>query len=133
MTEGLRTACYFTCIKTLYPLFCLVRVKRLPFNKNKGTKEKITDLMIVVWTDYMKYKAKLRGFDLAKIENIVRSSPERYIDTVTGRRVAVGRHDNKLVIIPYEADENSITPVTIHVTTRQQINFRIRTGRFTHE
>lgn len=89
--------------------------------------------MIVVWTDYMKYKAKLRGFDLAKIENIVRSSPERYSDTVTRRRVAVGRLDNKLVIIPYEADQNSITPVTIHVTTRQQVDFRIRTGRFTHE
>ncbi len=89
--------------------------------------------MIVVWTDYVKYKAKLRGFDLAKIENIIRASPERYSDTETGRRVVVGRHDNRLVIIPYEADENSITPVTIHVTTRQQINFRFRTGRFIHE
>ncbi len=89
--------------------------------------------MVVVWTEYMKYKAKLRGFDLGQIENIVKSSAERYSDTVTGRRVAVGRHGNKLVIIPYEADENSITPVTIHVTTRQQIDFRIRTGRFVHE
>ena len=89
--------------------------------------------MIVVWTEYMKYKAKLRGFDLAKIENIVKSSAERYADTATGRRVAVGRHGNKLVIIPYEADENSITPVTLHVTTRQQIDVRIRTGRFVHE
>jgi hypothetical protein len=81
----------------------------------------------------MKYKVKLRGFDLANIENIVKSSSERYSDTTTGRRVAVGRHHNKLVMIPYEADENSITPVTIHVTTRQQIDFRIRTGRFIHE
>jgi hypothetical protein len=89
--------------------------------------------MIVVWTDYVKYKAKLRGFDLAKIEKIIRTSPERYSDTETGRRVVVGRHDNRLVIIPYEADENSITPVTIHVTTRQQINFRLRTGRFIYE
>ncbi len=89
--------------------------------------------MIVVWTEYMQYKVKLRGFDLAKIENIVKAAPERYSDTATGRRVAIGRHDNKLVIIPYEADENSITPVTIHVTSREQINFRIRTGRFIHE
>ena len=29
---------------------------------------------IIVWTDYMKYKARLRGFDLAKIEEIVRHS-----------------------------------------------------------
>ena len=89
--------------------------------------------MRVVWTDYLKYKAALRRFDLAKIENIVKYSSERYSDTATDRRVAVGRHNNELVMIPYEADENSIMPVTIHVTTRQQINFRIKTGRFTHE
>ena len=89
--------------------------------------------MIVVWTDYIKYKAKLRGFDLAYLENIVKFSSERYFDTVTGRRVAVGKQETKLVIIPYEADEDSIIPATIHVTTRQQLNFRIRTGRFIYE
>jgi len=81
----------------------------------------------------MKYKARLRGFDLAKIEDIVRHSSERYFDTATGRLVAVGRHDKVLVMIPYETDEDSIAPITIHATTRQQINFRLRTGRFTHE
>jgi len=89
--------------------------------------------MKIVWTDYLIFKAKQRGFDLDKIENIVRHSSERCFDTVTGRRVAIGHHNDKLVMIPYEADENSITPVTVHVTTRQQINFRIRTGRFTNE
>jgi hypothetical protein len=58
--------------------------------------------MIVQWTDYMKYKSKLRGFDLTMIEQIVKYSPERYIDTVTGRRVAVGCYENILVVIPYE-------------------------------
>lgn len=38
----------------------------------------------LAWTDYMKYRARLRGFDLAKIEHIVRYSGERYVDTVTG-------------------------------------------------
>ena len=89
--------------------------------------------MNVRWTEYMKYRADLRGFDLAKIENIVKYSTERYSDTVTGSRVAVGRHDDKLVMIPYEVDENIITPVTIHVTNRQQISFRLKTGRFTYE
>ena len=88
---------------------------------------------MIVWTDYMKYRARLRGFDLAKIENIVRYSPERYFDTATGRRVVVGRHDDTLVMISYEAEEDSITPITIHATTRQQIRFRIRTGRFANE
>ena len=88
---------------------------------------------MIVWTDYMKYRARLRGFDLGKIEHIVRYSPERYFDTATDRRVVVGRHDDTLVMISYEADEDSIIPITIHATTRQQIRFRIRTGRFTNE
>ena len=86
-----------------------------------------------IWTDYMKYRARLRGFDLAKIEHIVRYSDERYFDTVTRRPIAVGRIDDLLVIIPCDTDQGSITPVTIHATTRQQINFRLKTGRFVNE
>lgn len=89
--------------------------------------------MKIVWTDYLKHKMELRKFDLDKIENIIRYSPERYSDMVTGRCIVVGQHYNTLVMIPYEADENSITPITIHATTRQQINFRIKTGRLTNE
>jgi len=44
--------------------------------------------------------------------------------------IAVGRHDNSMVMVPYEKKEDAITPVTIHATTRQQINFRLKTGRF---
>ena len=89
--------------------------------------------MELVWTDYMKYRAALRGFDLVKIEDIVRYSAERYFDTQTGRQVVIGHHDQKLVMIAYEADQASITPITIHTTTRQQIRFRIRTRRYTLE
>lgn len=89
--------------------------------------------MEFVWTDYMKYRAALRGFDLVKIEDIVRYSAERYFDTRTERRVVIGHHDQKLVMIAYEAKQASITPITIHITTRQQIRFRIRTGRYTLE
>lgn len=87
----------------------------------------------IVWTDYMKYRARLRGFDLAKIEHIVRYSIERYRDTVTERLITVGRIDDLLVMVPCDAEQGSITPVTIHATTRQQINFRLRTGRFVNE
>jgi len=87
----------------------------------------------IIWTDYVKYRARLRGFDLANIEHIVRYSDERYLDTVTGRLIAVGRIDNLLVIIPCDTNQGSITPVTIHATTRQQINFRLKTGRFISE
>lgn len=89
--------------------------------------------MDVIWSDYMKYRGRLRGFDIAKVEDIVRHSAERYYDMATHRNVVVGRHDEKLVLIPYDRQGDQITPVTIHATTRQQINFRLRTGRFKNE
>ena len=87
----------------------------------------------IVWTDYIKYRADLRGFELKKIEDILRYSGERYFDTATRRLIVVDKHDERLVVIPYEKKEHEIIPVTVHTTTRQQINFRLKTGRFIHE
>ena len=87
----------------------------------------------IVWTDYVKYRADVRGFDLEKIEEILRYSDERYFDVVTLRQIVVGRHADRIVMIPYERSENLITPVTIHVINRQQIMFRLKTGRFINE
>ena len=84
----------------------------------------------IIWSDYFQYRAKLRGFELAKIEEILKYSEERYYDTETGRLIAVGKHDSRLVVIPYEYSDNLITPVTIHATTRQQIRFRLKSGRY---
>lgn len=86
-----------------------------------------------VFTDYLKFRAELRGFDLARIEHILRYSQERYFDTETQRRVAIGEHGNKLVMVPYEETESEIRPITIHATSRQQIKFRLNTGRLTYE
>jgi hypothetical protein len=36
-------------------------------------------------------------------------------------------------MIAYESVGEEITPVTVHAVTRQQIRFRVQTGRFTHE
>lgn len=90
-------------------------------------------MRVIEWTDYLSYRAGLRGFDLAKLEHIIRNSSERYYDSETGRSVVVGRHGRKLVIIPYETKGDSIIPVTVHATTRHQIAFRLRTARFIHE
>jgi hypothetical protein len=87
----------------------------------------------IVWTEYLQYRAELRGFDLARLERIIRHSSERYFDTETRRMIIVGRHNKQLVMIPYEVDEDNITPVTIHAITRQQIRFRLQTGRFRNE
>jgi hypothetical protein len=87
----------------------------------------------IIWTEYLQYRAELRGFELARIERIIRHSSERYLDTETRRAVVVGRHHKQLVMIPYEMDEDNIIPVTIHAITRQQIRFRLQTGRFINE
>lgn len=85
---------------------------------------------MVIWTDYLKHRARLRGFDLIIIEQIVRFSEERYFDTTTQRMVAIGRHGSLLVLVAYEQEGEALTPITLHATTRQQITFRLRTGRF---
>jgi hypothetical protein len=84
----------------------------------------------IVWTDYLKYRAAVRGFDLTILEQIILHSAERYFDNETRRTVVIGKHDKELVIIPFDTVGDEVTPVTIHATTRQQIRFRIRTGRF---
>ena len=87
----------------------------------------------VFWTEYLKYRAQSRGFDLELLEQIVRHSGERYRDTETGRIVAVGRHGRKLVMVAYEVEESAVTPVTVHAVSRQQIRFRVQTGRLVNE
>ena len=89
--------------------------------------------MDIYFTKYLQYRAKIRGFDLTILEEILRYSLERYHDTETRRSLVVGKHRNTLVLIPYEKENSVIIPVTVHVTTRQQIKFRLQTGRFTHE
>jgi len=83
----------------------------------------------MIWTEYLRHRARVRGFDLAVIEQIVRFSSERYFDTDTRRMVAIGRHGRGLVLVPYDEDEETITPVTMHATTRQQLTLRLRRGR----
>jgi hypothetical protein len=92
-----------------------------------------SDQISIIWSDYMMYRMNLRKFNQSKIESILRYSSERYFDHATHRRIAIGHHDRFLVMIPYEQSGKTITPVTIHATTRGQINFRIKTGRFKNE
>ena len=89
--------------------------------------------MDVEWTEYMQFRARSRGYDLARIEHILTYSTERYFDTATQRHVIIGRYGDGLVMIPYEQDEDRVVPVTVHATTRQQVNFRVRTGRFIYD
>lgn len=87
---------------------------------------------MILWTDYMRYRARLRGFDLNKMDEIVRFSSERYVDEATGRQLVVGKHGNTLVLIPIETRGEHVVPVTIHRTSRAQIASRLKSGRFKH-
>lgn len=87
----------------------------------------------IVWTEYMKYRLSLRGYDPALVERILRYSSERYTDTATGRLIAIGEHESHIVMIPYEQRGGTLTPITIHATSRQQINSRLRSGRLKYE
>ncbi len=89
--------------------------------------------MTPIFTDYIKYRVTLRGFNLNKIENILRYSQEKYFDVETQRKIIIGKHGDNLVMIPHEIEGKNIIPVTIHVTSRQQIKFRLKTGRFINE
>ena len=84
-------------------------------------------------SDYFQYRCRQRGFDVAEAETIVRFSSERYLDVETRRKVVIGRHKGQLVMIPYEETAHSLKPVTIHVTDRRQIRFRLNMGRLIHE
>jgi hypothetical protein len=86
----------------------------------------------IIITDYVTHRARTRGFDIQDIESIVRHSEEPFFDTETHRLVAVGRSAKRLVMIPYEENDEEVVPVTVHAVTRQQIRFRVSTGRFTH-
>ena len=88
---------------------------------------------MIVWTNYMRYRAQLRGFELDILEQIINHSTEHYYDTETGRPIVIGRHKNDLVLLPYDRKNDTIIPITVHVTTRQQINFRLKMKRFIHE
>lgn len=87
--------------------------------------------MNIIWTKYLVFRAELRSFEVPLLEQFLRYTEERYFDTVTHRMVAVGKHRDYLVMIPYDiADDQTITPVTVHATTRQQVAYRIKSDRF---
>jgi len=90
-------------------------------------------VLTIVWTEYFKYRAQTRGFDLNQIEQILRYSSERYRDAETSRLIAIGRHGSSLIMIAYEVEGSIATPITVHTISRQQVRFRVQTGRFVNE
>jgi len=86
----------------------------------------------VAVSDYLRYRCTVRGFNLTVVEEIVKYSDERYFDTETKRMIGIGNHEKDLVLIPYEEDLEFLKPVTVHTISRQQVRFRLNTGRFVY-
>ena len=60
--------------------------------------------------------------------------PQLIEQAVGGNEVIITKGGQPVVrLVVYEKTENAVTPITIHATTRQQINFRLKTGRFIYE
>jgi hypothetical protein len=56
--------------------------------------------MKYIFTEYLKYRAEIRGYDLGRIEDILKFSTKWYFDAITNRVIAIGKHDNRLVMVP---------------------------------
>lgn len=67
-------------------------------------------MLRIRWSEYLKYRARLRGYDLSKLEQILIHSTERYLDNETHRTVIVGRHEKQLVMIPCDLEDDEVTP-----------------------
>lgn len=67
---------------------------------------------------------------LETIAAVGRFASERYFGTNHSRLVGVGRFGRLLLLVPYEEDDQSITPVTVHTITRQQMTWQLQEGRF---
>lgn len=87
----------------------------------------------ILWTDYFLYRASERNLDLSQIEKILRYSSERYIDTDTGSHMAIGSMGTHVILVAYDVTEDCYEAITAHATNRQQISFRLKSGRNRHE
>ena len=87
----------------------------------------------VRWMSYAAMRAERRGFPQAAVEQILLHTTERYTETATGRRVAIGHIARALVLVVYETeDPDTLVPVTMHTTTRRQIASRVQRGELSY-
>ncbi len=88
-------------------------------------------MQINLTNKYFLYRLKIREYNIEKVESVLRTSSEVYFDTHTGRDIKVGKHDNDLIMIAYDVEQDgSITPVTVYKITRKQIRYYLKEERF---
>lgn len=93
--------------------------------------------MEIRYSDHLRFKLRVRDIPGQVPERIYRESRQRYDNHHTLRHIAVmqvhyHRH-RTLMMIAYDRRADHVEIVTIHPITKDQIQERLRTGRWTYE
>lgn len=93
--------------------------------------------MEVKYSDHLRFRIRVRGIPEPMPEQIYRESKQHYYNHHTLRHIAIMevhyRQRRTLMMIAYDQMPDHVEIITIHPITRDQIQERLRTGRWTHE
>lgn len=88
-------------------------------------------------SDHLRFKLRVRGIPEQVPERIYRESKQRFYNHHSLRHVAILEvyyHRRRvLMMIAFDQLPDSVEIVTIHPITKDQIQDRVRLGRWTHE
>jgi len=89
----------------------------------------------IIYTAHLKFRLEKRGIRSGIPREIYRDSDEKYYDTATGHRIAIGHLHysgrEREVMIAYDEFEERIEIVTVHPLKWAQKQQRIKTKRWT--
>lgn len=93
--------------------------------------------MEVKYSDHLRFKMQVREIPEQMPERIYRESKQRYYNHHSLRRIAVMEVHHKQrrtwMMIAYDQTSDYAEIITLHPVTKDQIQERLRTGRWTHE
>jgi hypothetical protein len=91
----------------------------------------------VIYSDHLRFKIRVRQIPEDLPERIYRESRQRYYNHHSVRHIAVMEtHYQRrriLMMIAYDQLLDHVEIITIHPITKQQIQDRLTTGRWTYE
>ena len=93
--------------------------------------------MKVTYSKHLRFKMQQRDISELVPERIYRESTQRFYNHHSLRQIAVlevlYRQRRVLMMIAYDQMPDEAEIITIHPITREQIQDRLRSGRWTHE
>lgn len=93
--------------------------------------------MKVIYSKHLCFKMQQRDISESVPGRIYRESTQRFYNHHSLRQIAVSevfyRQRKVLMMIAYDQMPDEVEIITIHPITREQIQDRLRSGRWTHE